>query len=181
MIIGISGKIGSGKSTVGQFLVNSLDFAAEINFADALKDHVALLFAAPPAAVRGTQAEKLQLLPCGLSARVVMQAYGQAVRSLDRDAWVRAWERSVRDVWARNGMVPIVVTDVRYRNEARAIREKGGILIRLLRAPQAEDRHASETDLDGWQDWDLSLDNRDQTPDQTCSIVLVRVRELGVL
>ena len=55
--------------------------------------------------------------------------------------------------------VPIitVVSDMHYRNEAQAIRHRGGVLIRIERPGVGPiNDHISEHDLDGWTDWDAT-------------------------
>lgn len=66
-----------------------------------------------------------------------------------------------------------IITDVRFPNEAKAIKDKGGILIRVNREiPKEEDvnqsllgamsnykEHPSETALDDYQDWDYIIQN----------------------
>jgi len=51
---------------------------------------------------------------------------------------------------------PVMFTDVRFPNEAAAVRAAGGYLVRVVRPslPRPEREHASETSLDDWQDWD---------------------------
>lgn len=52
-----------------------------------------------------------------------------------------------------------IVTDTRFPNEAQAIKDKGGILIRVSRpGVSAINAHASETSLDNW-DFDERINN----------------------
>ena len=52
-----------------------------------------------------------------------------------------------------------LVTDTRFPNEADAIKEKGGILIRVNRGDGNTGDHPSETSLDNYNNWDYVLDN----------------------
>jgi hypothetical protein len=67
-----------------------------------------------------------------------------------------------------------IITDVRFPNEAKAIKERGGIVIRVIRPLRYEDdtiraaamamstnatTHESETALDNYQDWDVKILN----------------------
>ena len=58
---------------------------------------------------------------------------------------------------------PVVVTDVRFLDEAEALKNLGAVLVRLERAgagaPSGLPKHVSETELDLWQGWDYLLDN----------------------
>jgi len=57
-----------------------------------------------------------------------MQALGQGRERIHPDFWVRLWEREA----ARHALV--VADDVRYPNEAAAIRAAGGMIVRIARA-----------------------------------------------
>lgn len=81
--------------------------------------------------------------------RFLMQEYGTEVRRGDRDDyWVAQWV---------NGLPPIgggfvLVDDVRFRNEAAAVKSRGGILIRLVRKDiRGTDKHQSEVEQDSIQ------------------------------
>ncbi len=152
MIIGISGRKGSGKSTVAGYLQDRIEGAVRISFADTLKLIAQEAFGALPEQVYGLRKND-RIAVCGLVARDVMQKVGQGMREIWPDCWVFAWERKVVEHWAMNGTGPVIVDDVRYPNEAKRIKEMGGILIRLDRAPY-EDAHVSETALDDWKEWD---------------------------
>jgi hypothetical protein len=81
--------------------------------------------------------------------RRFLQSYGQTIRDLDPDFWVRAAREAIDA--ANRLSLPVVVTDVRYENEARWLVERGFVLVRVTRpnAGLAGDagRHASETEL----------------------------------
>ncbi len=52
-----------------------------------------------------------------------------------------------------------IISDVRFPNEAKAVKDKDGILIRLNRNIRLESVHESETALDGYNDWDYVIEN----------------------
>lgn len=78
-------------------------------------------------------------------ARRLLQNIGASLRDLiDENLWL---DTAMRQVDSHAG--PVVVTDVRYPNEARAIRERGGILVRVVRRGNYPvNEHDSETALD---------------------------------
>ena len=85
--------------------------------------------------------------------RRVLQHMGQAQREWDEDYWLNMLLRKVDGAASLN--MPVVVTDVRYRNEALTLRERGFRLVRITRPQQygkseAFAAHASETELDGF-------------------------------
>jgi hypothetical protein len=50
-----------------------------------------------------------------------------------------------------------IITDVRFKNEADAIRERGGIVLNIVRGSNS-DTHATENSLDGYS-FDFTIDN----------------------
>ena len=51
------------------------------------------------------------------------------------------------------------ITDVRFPNEVKAIKEKEGIVIRINRESDYNSTHFSETALDNYEDFDYTIDN----------------------
>lgn len=78
----------------------------------------------------------------------------------------RKWKHIGKNFKNIKPIIPIsppnwLITDVRFPNEAQAICDRGGILIKVLR-PETDHlagNHESETALDYYQDWDCVLDN----------------------
>lgn len=52
-----------------------------------------------------------------------------------------------------------LITDVRFPNEAKAIKDRGGLLIRVERPGTSSGDHPSETSLDSYQYWDYLIIN----------------------
>ena len=189
MIVGISGKKGSGKTTVGLFLMEHLEWAEHVDFADELKRLCQVAYGAQHCQVYGTDVEKNTLVNgCNLTGRVLMQRLGSAMRTIWPECWVHAWERTIKERQAKHGMVPMVTCDVRYPNELQAIHRLGGIVIRLTRAPHA-DAHESETGLDDVNSgnpedglyFDEVIDNARLTVDETNAEALRLCREAGIV
>jgi hypothetical protein len=110
-----------------------------------------------------------------MTAREVMQVFGtQVVRRMDPDAWVRALLAKV----AREAPDLAVVADTRFENEARGIQKVGGKVVRLLRRV-GRDAHASETALDAYPDFDLTLDNREAPLHETRRALVEALRLWG--
>ncbi len=54
----------------------------------------------------------------------------------------------------------VLVDDVRFVNELEVIRQNGGHFIRVVRPGfNGANNHSSENSLDGYDDWDLVIDN----------------------
>lgn len=52
-----------------------------------------------------------------------------------------------------------IITDTRFPNEAKAIKNKNGVVIRVNRNTGNNDQHISEIALDDYKDWDYVIDN----------------------
>lgn len=92
----------------------------------------------------------------GLTHREVLQKIGESMRNtFGDDIWIKSLFSEgydpKYDTW--------IITDVRYRNEADYIKDKGGILIRINRNTGYNDNHKSETDLDDYDKFDYIVDN----------------------
>lgn len=92
--------------------------------------------------------------------RQLLQKFGTEVgRNISPDLWVIALINSYIEAKSNGYEEDWIVTDVRFKNEAEAIRENGGILIRLNRNTGFNDQHSSETALDDYKNFDLIIDN----------------------
>ena len=146
MIIGICGLIGSGKDTIADYLQNIHQFKRE-SFAHTLKDAVAAVFGWDRELLEGRTKHSREwretvdswwatrLDMPNLTPRWVLQYWGTEVfrKGFHDDLWIAALENKLR-----NSSDDIVITDCRFPNEIRAIREAGGVVIRVRRGPDPE-------------------------------------------
>jgi len=180
-IIGLSGKMQSGKSTVAYYLHGAI--LCEIRtmhpfsqgFADELKDTVNVLFACPANDKNlcfDYQEDKEKIhAPTGKTYRQLLQEVGCLMRSVYRDVWV---DNAFCNIPYRDSAVHII-PDVRFQNEIDGIHKRGGIVIRLTRNPINSDDH-SETALDN-AEFDYVVDNQSMTIEQTNDAVWRIVKE----
>jgi hypothetical protein len=159
LIIGLSGKSGSGKSTAANYLTDHHGYH-QFAFADALKDIVELAFGFSDEQLYGALKDKVD--PHWLVApRWCLQWLGTEIfRSRFPDIWIRRLRRDIMNFLSIDGQRPIVVTDVRFKDEAEALKRLGAVLVRIERpcgapalAPFGTRHHPSETDLDDWEGW----------------------------
>lgn len=174
MIVGFSGYLRSGKDTAAQALIE--DGFEHRSFAKALKDMAYNLN--PIVEVRGvTPPLRLAGLVDAIGwerakdnypeIRALLQRMGTDAgrKVLGEDIWVDTAMRGVE----RTGH-NVVFTDVRFPNEADAIRDHGGMVIRVLRlggfdpTGQRIAPHPSETALDGY-DFDAWIYNNSTVED----------------
>lgn len=165
MIIGITGKIGAGKSTIAQHLVEAHGFT-RLGFADTLKSMALVLNPLIPCETwmfgqthvplsAYVKEWGMDLAKKNPEVRRFFQVLGtEGVRQhLGEDSWIRALQRRIEDTEA-DGPPRFVVDDVRFLNEAQAIRDWGGEIWRVVRPGFAGDGHVSETEQDRIEaDW----------------------------
>ncbi|MFE0447354.1 deoxynucleotide monophosphate kinase family protein [Streptomyces fungicidicus] len=153
--IGLIGKARSGKDTAAQRMIQTSAYT-RLAFADPLKE--ALLRLDPMVSMWGDSLKDVVLEEGWEGAkrypevRRLLQNYGQTIRELDPEFWVRELSRKVAAAHAWN--LPVVVTDVRYRNEAEALQRAGFYMVHVVRPDNPgigeAGTHASETELDDW-------------------------------
>lgn len=162
-IIAITGTIGSGKSTLLKHLVHKYGYV-EINFADALKE-IGAIFGFTHEQLYGTQEQKLEIHSgWNISARTFLQKVGTEIfrdnlqkaipsMNLPYGVWVDIVCQKFTKLRKDNPQARIVIGDLRFLNEARFVRDYGGIIVRTLRnnkvssASGVEFKHASELEL----------------------------------
>jgi hypothetical protein len=63
------------------------------------------------------------------------------------ELWIRACQRRIQTAIDRGQSV--VISDVRFKNEAEAIRSMGGTILRVIRVTnESQDPHASEAEIE---------------------------------
>lgn len=175
ILIGLEGRAGCGKDTVAAILLqNGHHFFYRMAFADPLKEAAGILFHWPANAV-GSNEFKAILDPFwNLTVRDVFQRLGtEAMRgTFGDDFWVRRWEKE----FARYPTTNVVVTDVRFDNEAERIRSHGGVIVHIEREVAglsgSEGQHASEQGIH-WTEDDWVLDNNGTLPELKAQVELM--------
>lgn len=150
-LLGISGRKRSGKSLAADTLVTEFRRTFEWQLARPIKTFATQALGLTYAQVDGRDPEfdREAILPeWGMSARQFMQRFGTEVgRAIHPDIWVRMLMRDCRDF---GGLADVmVVSDVRFANEAEAIQARGGVVWRITRS---DDNHPT----DGHPSEDLS-------------------------
>ena len=90
------------------------------------------------------------------------------------------WVDSCIQRMLESGTELAIVPDVRFPNEAEAIKKAGGRVIRLTRSPH-EDEHESETALNDYEGFDHVLDNANANIDDTNRAIMEVLRGWGWL
>jgi hypothetical protein len=153
MIIGVCGFIGSGKDTIADYLVNCHGFRRE-SFANSLKDGVAHVFGWDRTMLEGRTkqarewreqvdpwwAERLNMPK--LTPRWILQYWGTEVcrKGFHDDIWIASLENKLR-----NSKDDVVISDCRFPNEIKSIKNAGGMVIRVKRGSEPEWYEAAES------------------------------------
>ena len=122
MLIGITGKAGAGKDTIGDYLVNQKGFK-KIALADPIKRLVKDVFVLDDKIVYDrVEREKPLDKWNGISVRKLLQTIGTELfrKNIDESIWVKSlWYRVEQDKDSN-----YIVTDVRFPNEMNFLKEK---------------------------------------------------------
>jgi len=159
VIIGLGYKARSGKDTVGEYLKYFYDFH-HVYFAESLKTACGAIFKLTNEQLYGKDKENIDPY-WGKSPRELLQTVGTDLlrNQFDRSIWIKSIYKLIQQFPERD----YVITDVRYPNEAVAVKKWGGLLIHINR-PNKDDigsksKHSSETSLDDFNNWDFTLQN----------------------
>jgi hypothetical protein len=162
MIIGLGGYAQTGKDTVADYLVKHHNFT-RVAYADRIRealfelDPIVTIASGSPVTLKpvidlyGWDEAKI-LFP---EVRRLIQRFGTEVgRTIwDENFWVKQAFSKIKQY------ENVVVTDVRFVNEAVAIQANGGKLWRVVRNNVGPvNRHSSEVALDNF-DFDATIDN----------------------
>tara|TARA_R110002049_G_scaffold231127_2_gene403433 strand:+ start:25927 stop:26625 length:699 start_codon:yes stop_codon:yes gene_type:complete len=208
-LIGISGKIGSGKDEVFRIIQKLTNNSFENRkFADQLKDTVCMWIGCTREQLEdrgfkekelGDEWNKYRIITKGLpnyyvntlekaennvrhsnqrfvevkmTPRLMLQLLGtEAGREIIHpNIWVNALFSNYKPVKVTEKRTDTlnlksykkpkwIITDCRFSNEAQAIQDRNGIVIRLNRGDGNTGSHASETGLDNFDDFDYIVDN----------------------
>ena len=195
MIVGISGKKQAGKNAIGDRLYKE-GIAKQMAFADSLKNFCSDAFNIPKEDLWGSDSDKNKksIIMWGnlqdhvinkhkpqaaemedlLTIRQVLQIFGTDIcrDSFYNNIWINLTMSRIRAQQEKqNGWRNFVITDVRFPNEAKMIKDIGGVVIRLLRNSGSDDDHSSETSLDNFK-FDYVVDNRFMSLDEQYEAVL---------
>ncbi|MET8691738.1 hypothetical protein ABZV65_04230 [Streptomyces bauhiniae] len=162
--VGLIGKARVGKDTVAAMLGQRFGYE-RVAFADRLKEAALRVDPIIGHELFADEAEPVYLREAVAlhgwdfvkdeyeEARRFLQSYGQTIREADPGFWIRAAWPAMDAITARK--LPVVVSDVRYENEADHLRRAGYLLIRVVRHNDKTltgeaARHPSETELDSY-------------------------------
>ena len=200
MILGVSGKAGAGKDTVCKMIVyilwyynysqrlspfgiehyneqmlqyyniiNRIDWY-QTSFADKLKQCLSIILRTSRSNFEDNMFKQSTVEWLGISVRELLQKFGTAIRNeVCDDFWVKACLKDFEDY---NNYL---ITDVRFKSEAKGITDKGGIIVRVNREGAGAGNHISEVDLDDYS-FDYVISN-----DGSMEDLLLKVKEFCIV
>lgn len=193
MIIGISGKAQSGKDTVCKMIAytiwyynysqrlepfgidhyNSNQYAIwridwyRNSFANKLKQCLDIILNTSSISLfEDNEFKKSEIDWLGMTVRELLQKFGTAIRNeVCDDFWVKACLKDYEegDNW--------LISDVRFKSEAKGIKDLDGIILRVNREGAGTGNHISEIDLDDYS-FDYVINN-----DGSMEDLLFKVKE----
>lgn len=187
-IIAFAGRKQSGKTTCAEFVANiNKDLKAKIyNFADPLKLLCIDILGLKPRQCYGSDIDKNELVDCywdnhQLTAREVLQVVGTDMfRRMQKNVWSDATIRKIRNEQPDLA----IIADCRFPNEVFAIKDAGGLVIKLSRNLY-NSNHDSETALDpenfDQSMFDFLVDNRYCSIKEQNEIIQEFLNNKGVL
>ena len=152
--IGIIGKKGHGKDSVGDVFIEGLNYR-RVAFADRIKEMVHVGLDIPREVLWGPASVKEMIHPrWGVSVRHMLQTLGTewGRRLIHTDIWIKlALETDIPRIEKAEGEQKWIVTDVRFPNEVQLLREHGFTLVKVVR-PGYDARIAEQAKKEGWEE-----------------------------
>ena len=185
MIISITGKIGSGKDTIADIIMQYTPYHDwEIKkFAGKLKDIAEILSGVPKINFEDQEFKKQDMgSEWGMTYRDLLQKLGtEAMRNgLHENVWVNALFADYHFNIEEDEQMPNwLITDCRFPNELEAVKTHKGITIKVIRdsGNTIGTTHASETALDDYTEWDYVVDNNGSIEDLKTQVFSILEKE----
>lgn len=144
MLIGIAGFLRAGKTSMAEVLEKELGYA-HLSFAEPIRKFTTDLLQAvdPTFDLEAHKTSRIGWLD-GKTPREIMQSMGTewGRAQVHPELWLR--HTMMRAAFCRENGLPVVISDVRFENEAAEIREQGGLVVWLHRPGCRPAEHASE-------------------------------------
>ena len=154
MILGLTGKIGSGKTEIAKYLGEQYGFT-RLSFATPLKIACYGIFDLSQEQMFGDLKEVIDTR-WNLTPRFIMQQMGTEVcRAIHPNTWVMHLERNLKLLSEELEIsiidLNVVIDDVRFTNEADMLLDKGAIIMKVIRSSYEETQSAFEEHISEWE------------------------------
>lgn len=181
MLIAFLGRKRSGKDTVADFLIQNKGFQKYV-FADPLKKGLKSFFNLTDEQLYDEKLKEEIDPRWGVSPRKLLQIVGTDIfqhsinqfipelKGEPRNHWVNLFKEWYLTELAKNPEIKVVIADARFIHEVKAIKELGGIVIKINRTIGENinnDTHLSEMEIDSIPDDMIDhIINNDDTLDE---------------
>lgn len=165
-LLGISGKSGVGKTTFASILsrdkfIKNILKVVVVGFGHILKEEASEEYGFDFKLAFSQEGKKEIVshpaLPReNMSIREILQYHGDVRRSENKDYFVNYMGKIIDSL---SKQFLLIVDDVRFLNEAKLIKSKGGYLVRIepYSSWEGNSEHSSETELDDYKGWNMVL------------------------
>lgn len=149
LVIALNGPAGAGKSTVAEILVTEHGFEA-VAFAEPLYAGLSAMLDIDQEDLERRDTKERPIDWLGKSPRELLQQLGTAWgrERIHPEIWIRVMARRLRML--RQGGVDLsrlVITDVRFTNEAQFVKEQFGVIWHVARQVETTRPHVSEAGI----------------------------------
>lgn len=162
-IIGLMGAAGAGKDTVATMVREHHPRLVRVDAcANPLYDGLATMLGVSPEYLRDRNAKEMPHSRLGVSPRVMLQTLGTewGRNTISPDIWIDLALERHHERLRRSPYIVTILTDIRFTNEAEALRKAGGRLVHVIRPDVAPvETHVSETAIDRGKEADYTLRN----------------------
>ena len=155
-IIGFLGAKHTGKDTAGNYLIEKFNYT-KYAFGDPVKDICKTMFSLTDSQITDPTEKEMIDPRWGISPRTMFQRIGTEFGQIGlyklfpelkgkvpyRTLWVKLFEYWVK----KNKSKMIVITDIRFEHEIKAIKDNNGVIIKINRETEFNDNHISEIEL----------------------------------
>ncbi len=168
MIIGIHGFKQSGKDTLAKLFVDEFSFS-RVAFADKVKEALHVIFDVPREKLHGSDEDKNSLSKVrwnhlhGIQPSADSHKEFLSIRELMQIFATEMCRQVIPGIWYQylplHEHKHVVVSDLRFTNEAQYLKDNKALLIRVTRTGAGPTAHSSESGLaDDWFDYELIND-----------------------
>lgn len=161
MIIGLIGQARVGKTTFADYLVQLYGYNT-VAFATPIKEAMRVAFDLNDEQIDG-KLKEVEDKRWGVTPRQLYQKFGTdwARNLLGQDVWIKRLKIELKKNTDRH----TIVSDIRFPNEAKAVKDMGGILIKITKKgiEIKENSHISEKLIDKI-DYDYIIENNYDIP-----------------